>query len=398
MKKIGIIGGGAGGLITSSKLAKDLSDEIKKGNVSITIFDRKKEQEFQPGYLEVAFRGEKPEKIRRETSKLIAPGVNHVVSDCKKVDLDNGHLETVDEKKWDFDYLVISTGSSPDYGQIPGLDKANMDFHTNASKSSLIYNKISGMSSGNIVVGIGGLPYKCPPSPNESAFMLDEFFTRKKIREKINITYITPFTRVYSAESINKVIEPLYKSRNIESITAFTTDSVDPEKKEIISLEGEAIKYDQLFLTPPHKTADFIHGTEMADEDGWIKTNKKDLHITDHENAFAIGDTTNIPISKAGVEAHLEGVIVANNIISEISGTNERYEFTGRTQCSMETGYHQATFVIGTFDTPVEEINPSVKNYMEKKVMEKIYWSSLSGHYEWLFKYHFKKDYFSKVN
>ena len=122
-----------------------------------------------------------------------------------------------------------------------------MDFHTSASKSSLIYSRINSMSSGKIVVGIGGLPYKCPPSPNESAFMLDEFFTRKKIRDKINITYITPFTRIYSAEAINKVIEPLYKNRNIDSVTAFTTDSVDPVKKELVSLEGETIKYDHLF-------------------------------------------------------------------------------------------------------------------------------------------------------
>ena len=142
MKKIGIIGGGAGGLITSSKLAKDLSGEIKKGDVSITLFDRKKQQEFQPGYLEVAFRGEKPDKIRRETSNLIAPGVRHVISDCKNVDLDNKMMETEDGKKWDFDYLIISTGSSPDYDQIPGLKKANMDFHTSASKSSLIYSRI----------------------------------------------------------------------------------------------------------------------------------------------------------------------------------------------------------------------------------------------------------------
>ena len=41
------------------------------------------------------------------------------------------------------------------------------------------------------------------------------------------------------------------EARSIESITAFNTDSVDATKKEITSLEGETIKYDYLFLTPP---------------------------------------------------------------------------------------------------------------------------------------------------
>ena len=87
---------------------------------------------------------------------------------------------------------------------------------------------------------------------------------------------------------------------------------------------------------------------------------------------------------------------MANNIAAEITGTEQKIKFTGRTQCSMETGFHKATFVVGTYDRPVEKIEPSTMNYMEKKVMEKIYWGSLHGHYEWLFKYHFKKDYFEK--
>jgi len=395
MKKIAVIGNGVGGLITSSKLAKDLAKEIKRGEVSIMLFDKKTEQEFQPGNLDVAFRGTDPSKMRRPVEKLVYDGVKIIHDNCEKVDLPNRYLKTEgNNEKIDFDYLIISTGSSPDYDQIPGLRDANMDFHTNAYTSSLIYQKILKIKSGRIVVGIGGLPYKCPPSPNESAFMLDEHFRKAGTRDKIEITYITPFTRIYSADSINEVIEPIYKARSIESITAFNTDSVDATKKEITSLEGKTVKYDYLFLTPPHKPADFLKNTEFSDVDGWVKTDKRNLHITDYDYGFAIGDTTNIPISKAGVEAHLEGIVVANNIISEIQGTGKRYKFTGRTQCSMETGFHKATFVVGTYDTPVQKIPPSRFNYMEKKVMEKIYWESLHGQYEWLFKYHFKKDYF----
>ena len=395
MKKIAIIGSGAGGLITSSKLAKDLSKQIRNEEVSITIFDRSLEQEFQPGYLEVAFRGTDPAKIIRRVEGLVSPGVKLVYENVEKVDLADRYLQTEGSKeKYGFDYLIISTGSSPDYKQISGLREDNMDFHTDAYNSNLIYQRISKIRSGRIVVGIAGLPYKCPPSPNESAFMLDEYFRKQGLRDNVEITYITPFTRIYSAESINEVIEPIYEKRSIESVTAFNTDYVDTDRKEINSMEGETLKYDYLFLTPPHKTASFLKGTEFSDEDGWVKVDRRDLHITSYGDSFAIGDTTNLPISKAGVEAHLEGIVVANNIAAEINGTERKYRFTGRTQCSMETGFHKATFVVGTYDKPVEKIEPSTMNYVEKKVMEKIYWGSLHGHYEWLFKYHFKEDYF----
>ena len=395
MKKIAIIGSGAGGLITSSKLAKDLSKQIRNEEVSITIFDRSLEQEFQPGYLEVAFRGTDPAKIIRRVEGLVSTGVKLVYENVEKVDLADRYLQTEGSKeKYGFDYLIISTGSSPDYKQISGLREDNMDFHTDAYNSNLIYQRISKIRSGRIVVGIAGLPYKCPPSPNESAFMLDEYFRKQGLRDNVEITYITPFTRIYSAESINEVIEPIYEKRSIESVTAFNTDYVDTDRKEINSMEGETLKYDYLFLTPPHKTASFLKGTEFSDEDGWVKVDRRDLHITSYGDSFAIGDTTNLPISKAGVEVHLEGIVVANNIAAEINGTERKYRFTGRTQCSMETGFHKATFVVGTYDKPVEKIEPSTMNYVEKKVMEKIYWGSLHGHYEWLFKYHFKEDYF----
>ena len=47
------------------------------------------------------------------------------------------------------------------------------------------------------------------------------------------------------------------------------------KKKEITSLEGETLKYDYLFLTPPHKPAGFLKGSDMADEDGWVKVGKE---------------------------------------------------------------------------------------------------------------------------
>ena len=121
-KKIAVIGSGAGGLISSSKLAKELSREIKNGEVSITLFDKRKEQEFQPGYLEVAFRGTDPSKIRKNVNKLVTPGINIVYENVDKVDLENRYIRTEgSNENREFDYLIISTGSSPDYDQIPGV-------------------------------------------------------------------------------------------------------------------------------------------------------------------------------------------------------------------------------------------------------------------------------------
>ncbi len=95
---------------------------------------------------------------------------------------------------------------------------------------------------------------------------------------------------------------------------------------------------------------------------------------------------------------HLEGIVVANNISSEIKGMSERYLFTGRFQCTMETGFRKATFVIGTYEKPVKKMYPSFANYIKKKIMSRIYWKSELGKCEWLFKLNFGKDYYDVVN
>lgn len=395
--KIVVIGGGAGGLIFANRIARELGPEINSGKIQVKVFDGSPYNEFQPGYLAVAFRGKNPERLRKPTANLILNGVELIPEYCSKIDIENRYVETASKgKKHDFDIIVIATGSKPDYSMISGLKQANQDFHTSAYASAEIYKSISNVKSGRMVAGIAGLPYKCPPSPNEGAFMLDEFFWKRKLRSKVKITFVTPFLRAYSAEPINEVIEPLYRERDIELITGFNLESVDPARKTLESMEGDEIKYDKLMLVPPHTGMDVFKGTDYADEDGWIFTDKKDLHIKNYDYAFAVGDATNIPISKAGVEAHLESVVVASNMISEFKGSGDRYEFTGRLQCSMETGFRQATFVIGTYEKPVRKIEPSFYNYLQKKFMEQVYWSSLKGGFEWIFRRHFGEDYFRK--
>lgn len=398
MTKIIVVGAGAGGLIFANTLAKEMVPEVRSGALDIKVFDGLPYNEFQPGYLAVAFRGRDPESLRRPTASLLREGVELIPENCSKVDLANKYVETQKSgKRFDFDRIVIATGSSPDYSTIPGLREANLDYHSSAKASAEIYKAISKTKSGRIVTGIAGLPYKCPPSPNESAFMLDEFFYRRKLRKNVKITFVTPFLRAYSSETVNEVIEPLFRNRDIELVTGFNLDSVDPGNKTLESMEGESLKYDRLMMVPPHSGVRVFKGTDYSDEDGWIFTDKKDLHVKDYDYAFAVGDATNIPISKAGVEAHLESIVVAKNVVSELKGYSERYEFTGRLQCSMETGFHQATFVIGTYDKPIRKIQPSFKNYLEKKFMEKVYWSSLQGGFEWLFRWHFGEDYYREI-
>jgi sulfide:quinone oxidoreductase len=142
-------------------------------------------------------------------------------------------------------------------------------------------------------------------------------------------------------------------------------------------------------MVPPHRGADVILNSGIGDADGWIPTDKNTMRIRGYENAYAIGDATDIPISKTGVTAHLEAIVAAKNIASAVREKGQVYKYNGRINCPFEMGSGQASFVVGSYDMPVKEIQPSRIRYIMKKAFARFYWRTLSGSWDWIFNIYF---------
>jgi sulfide:quinone oxidoreductase len=341
--------------------------------------------------LHVGFAGQDPAEIVREEGSLVSRSIHLVEEPAERIDLKSQVVTLKSGQNLRYDYLIVATGSVPNPKAIPGLGEAALNFHTSPEESKRVWDTIQQFGGGHLIVGIAGVPHKCPPSPNEAAFLIDDYFRKRGIRDKVKLTFLTPYPRPYPAEPMSRVVEPLFKERGIEVVTFFNVESVDPTKKEIYSLEGESQSYDLLILVPPHRGADVVVNSGIGDADGWIPTDKNTMRITGYENAYAIGDATNIPVSKTGVTAHLEAITAANNIASAIRQRRELYKYNGRINCPFEMGSGKAAFVIGSYDMPVKEIHPSRIRYMMKKAFAQFYWRTLSGSLDWLFSLYFGK-------
>jgi sulfide:quinone oxidoreductase len=386
-----VVGGGSGGTLSANLLAKRLRAEIRAGQVQVRLVLGSQQHIFQPAYLHVAFAGQDPAEIVRDERCLVDEDIQLVGEPADKIDLKNQTVSLASGRTLCYDYLIIATGSVPDPTAIQGLSQAALNFHTSPEESRRIWNLIQQFDGGHVVVGIAGVPHKCPPSPNEAAFLIDDYFRKRGIRDKVKLTFLTPYPRPYPAEPMSRVVEPLFKERGIEVITFFNVDSVDPAKKEIYSLEGETQSYDLLIMVPPHRGADVVVRSGIGDADGWIPADKNTMRITGHENAYAIGDATNIPVSKTGVTAHLQAITVSDNIVSALHHRRELYKYNGRINCPFEMGSGKAAFVVGSYDMPVKEIHPSRMRYMVKKAFARFYWRTLSGSLDWLFGLYFGK-------
>lgn len=368
MKKVLIIGGGGGGLI--------LANHLDTNEYDVTVVDKSDLHFYQPWFLYVAFKGSK-RKISKPIGELVKPGVNFVKDEITTINLDERKVYGSRKGTYNYDYLAIATGTSPDPDTVPGLRQVYDeygDYHTSVWNSQKLWSHVSKFKGGTIAIGQASPTCKCPPSLLEGAFLLEEHFRKAGLRDKIKIVHFTPFPRAYSAEPMNKVVEPMVKERGIEVMPFFDVDNIDVQNKTINSLEGDSLKYDLPIIVPPCKgTKIKIIPETVQDEDGFIKADKKLMRIVGYDDAFAIGDCNTLPTSKTGVTAHLEAMAVSEIIQGRYA------EFNGRINCPFDTAYGKATFVIADYNNPVVPYPPTKVKHFMKMSMARIYWMTLKG-------------------
>ncbi len=382
MRRIVIVGAGTGGTFVANLLAAKLKKEIHEETVEVHLFGDQSKHVFQPALLDIAFRGTDPSKVQKEETKLLRSEVKFHEDPVDMVNLKEHNIRLRDDGVFPYDHLVVATGASLHPEIIPGLSKGALNFHTTPEESLKIWQALQTFNGGKIVIAIAGLPHKCPPSPNEATFLVDEYLSKRGIREKSEIIFATPYPRIYPAAEVSKVVEPLFEEKGVQVRTFFNVDSVDAAKRQVYSLEGETLGYDLLITVPPHRGSDVVSRSQIGDAEGWIPTDKYTMHAAGFDDAYAIGDATNIPVSKTGVVAHLQANVVVKNIYSDFTGSSSEYKFNGRINCPFETGGGRATFVIATYQSPPKQIPPSRWNYLMKRGFAHMYWSTLSGRWE----------------
>lgn len=371
MNDILILGGGVGGTVTANLTSKEIGDHAR-----VTLVDPTGLHVYQPGFLYVAVGAQKPARLQRKESLLLRDGVKLVIDTAtfvdpgsQKVVLKSGHMLRYDE-------LVIATGSRTVMEEVPGGAAAH-DFYSMQGAMRL-FQALESFQGGKIVVGVAGIPYKCPPAPVEFVFLLDDYLRSRRIREQSEIKLLSPLNRAFTIEATSKIVQPILAERGIELVGFFNVESVDPNDKTVTSLEGETFGYDLLILVPPHRGAKVIEDSKLGDERGWIPVDRNTLRHVAHDHVWAIGDATSIPISKSGSVAHYEASVVADAIAAEALGRPApAHVYDGKVMCFLETGKGQATTIRFDYDHPPVSPMPSRLWHWAKVLFNKSYWHTV---------------------
>ncbi len=366
-----ILGGGVGGTIVANLVAKEVGDRAR-----ITLVDTTGVHVYQPGFLYVAVGHEQPANLRRSEARLLRPEVKLVIDHATLVDPKARKVVLKSGRTMRYDELLLATGSRTVMDEVPGGAGAH-DFYTmdGAIRLSKALREFKG---GTIVIGVAGIPYKCPPAPVEFAFLLDDYLRSRRIREKCQIKLLSPLNRAFTIETTSKLVQPILAERDIELTGFFNVETVDPIMKTVTSLEGETISYDLLVLVPPHRGQKVIEDSRLGDERGWVPVDKNTLKHCTLEHVWAIGDTTDIPISKSGSVAHYQASVAAAEIAAEVKGeAPPLHVYDGKVMCFLETGQGEATTIRFDYDHPPVSPSPSRFWHWAKVLFNKTYWHTV---------------------
>ena len=330
-KHIVIVGGGVGGTMLANQLVTKLYPEILRGEVCITLLSNSPDHFYKPAFMYVAFNQFFEEELKRPERSLLRPEIDFRVDEVTRFDFASQHLHTRSGKRYGYDFLVIATGCVPAPERIEGLKEAGDHFYQYAAARQLA-ERLHTIERGRIFISVSfpktpNVPHQCGIAPVETTLMLDDLLRRRGVRDKVDIIYTYPSVAqllrncLFMQRPVGEALSSIFEQRNIRFQRDFTLGRVDPERRIAYSEEGEEQPFDILMATPPIRAVDVVieSGVSLAaNDEGWLPTNHETLQVYGLQGVYVIGDTVDLPISKAGGACHNQAPVIANNITAEI--------------------------------------------------------------------------------
>lgn len=387
--RIVILGGGTGGTLTANRLRRIYGPD----EAEIVVVDQDDHHVYQPGLLFVPFGLTDTNDIIRSRSRQLKKGITYRQSPIDHVDVAGNEVHLTDGGVLPYDVLVIATGARIAPEETEGLmgDGWNEKVFTfySAEGATALERALDEFEGGRIVVNVVDMPIKCPVAPLEFCFLADWFFTERGIRDKVQLTYVTPLDGAFTKPVAAQQLGGMLAEKGVELVTEYNTGEVDGAAGTLISFDGREVPFDLAVVIPVHMGAEYVGRSEgLGDALDFVPTDRRTLQSHAAPNVFAVGDATDVPTSKAGSVTHFEGEVLVANIVHFLAGEALEEGYDGHANCFIETGFHKALLIDFNYDTeplpghfPAKAGLPLLKdsrmNHLGKLMFQWVYWHAL---------------------
>ncbi len=365
MANIVIMGAGVGGLPCAYEMRETLGKEHE-----ITLINPRDSFQFTPSNPWVAVGWRDRENISVPLDEpLKKRGITFIKDSVSEIDAKASTLTLAGGSSINYDYLVIATGPRLAFEEVPGSGPNGHTISvctTDHAEAALKHYEALVEKPGPVI--IGAMPFaSCFGPAYEFAFILDTVLRKKRIRNKVPMTFVTsePYVGHLGLGGVGDskgMMESELRDRHINFITNARTTKVEDGTMHVeeLNAQGEVIKEHELpfvynMMLPAFKGVDPVINVEgLCNPRGFVMIDENQRNPT-YKNIFATGVCVAIPpveatpvatgAPKTGYMIESMSTAIVQNISSELLGEATTAVATWNAICLADMGDTGAAFV-----------------------------------------------------
>jgi len=365
LPQIIILGAGLGGTIA----AYEVRDAVK-GNADVTVVNDSDDFWFVPSNPWVAVRWREPDAIKVHLPPIMAKkGIAFTGIGAKRIHPSENRVELNDGTSLPYDYLVIATGPELAFDEIEGLGPEGFTQSIcrtdHASQAAIDFDAFIA-NPGPIIVGAAA-GASCFGPAYEFAMILDTELKRRKIRDRVPMTFVTPEPYIGhlgldGVGDTKGLLESELRDRYIKWITNAKISKVEAGVMHVDEIAedgsvkaGHDLPFSYSMILPAFRGVAAVKGIEgLTNPRGFILADKHQRNPT-FKNIYSLGVCVAIPpigptpvpvgVPKTGFMIESMVTAIAANLALELAGKEPVEEATWNAVCLADFGDSGVAFV-----------------------------------------------------
>ncbi len=365
MAEIVIMGAGLGGVIMAYEMKEHMRPED-----NITVVTRDPIYHFVPSnpWIPVGWRTR--ELIEVDLAPTFARrGINFKPVPVVKLDPEANELELDDGSKLKYDYLVIATGPELAFDEIEGLGPdgftTSICHIDHAEKAGVTFEEFC-KNPGPIITGaVQGA--SCYGPAYEFTFILETELRRRKIRDKVPMTFVTsePYVGHLGLDGVGDtkgLLESEMREKHIKWLTSSRVKKVEGGKMTVeeVAADGSVKATHELpfgfsMMLPAFRGIKPLRGIDgLVNPRGFVLVDKHQQNPK-YKNVFSVGVCVAIPpmgptpvpcgVPKTGFMIESMVTATAKNIGEILRGRPAKFQGTWNAVCLADFGDSGIAFV-----------------------------------------------------
>ena len=360
-----VLGAGLGGTIAAYEIRAALKDRAR-----VTVVNKGDDYWFVPSNPWVAVGWREPEAIRVHLPPVMKKhGIAYNNVGAAKVHPAENRVELLDGSTIAYDYLVIATGPELAFDEIPGFGP---DGHTQSichtDHAAAAYTRFEELCAHPRPIVVGAAQgASCYGPAYEMAMVLDTELKRRKIRDKVPMTFVTPEPYIGhlgldGVGDTKSMLESEMRDRHIKWLTNTRVTQVEDgvlhaeEVNEDGSLrKAHDLEFGWAMLLPAFRGVAAVRDVPgLSNPRGFVLTDKHQRNPT-WPNIFGLGVAIAIPpvgptplpvgVPKTGFMIESMVTAIAQNLKQILAGEEPTHEATWNAICLADFGDGGVAFV-----------------------------------------------------